>query len=1319
MYARERFLGAVLAVVMGVAMLTGAMVIVPDGTDALPEDAWIRGVVDDGTDPVSDVYVKVMMFTAGAVDAGYAFTDASGEYTIGLPGGFDYMVIAANGSYYMSMAMVSVDIGETVWANFTLDPISPAVADITIKGYVLDEYGAPATGGHVLGISNDPMSGDMPMYANVTTPDGLGYFEVNVIESSAGGGVVAFDNPGYSMVDNTTETAILSGETYWFNITLTSTSSMDDARIYGQVTDAATGLGIEGVFVSAEIWSESLGTGYANFTFTDSEGNYEMNVTSGQGRITMVRSGYTMAMFEDEVIGPGDDIQYDAALRQLNCVVRGNVTDLKSALPIELGRVLLMDTEGNMAMTSTDSSGAYELDAFDGEDMYLIAQADGYSQNYTLITLSPSDEAWYDFGLLPVSAWLEGTVTDAVTGLPVEGAWVSAQMDSGGYSDDDQTDASGDYNVSLVPGHYSVYVNAMDYRQAEVEVDVADGVTVVQDISIVRWDVEDTCFVHGFITDSGSGDPIVNARVAVAFGDLSYQNQTQTDDAGLYEIFVPPVDGMLIGATAYAHAPAYDTLDCFGLADLSLDMQLDPDPYAPNLTYAQQPLENVSWTNPMTIDAEVEDLYLRQMILFNFMQWYTNSTHEVLYMMEGASVSFDPFSPSEGLEYTQDGDNYTVHDEFNGTIDDASMIAGWVGDGVADASYVAAYKQWWGPELQYGIRAYYSNDTLTDMPGGAYFDSETGEYLLFHFDWGMEEAYPEDTSGVVTLIVNQMSINLTNPSEWRWEGQMSLGAYGVAGLTFSVDPFVPSVGWATLFGVNDFGDQGQWFVTQFTVDNEVPIADAVANPTVVVDTVCSLDGSGSSDNVGIANYTWEFDDDGVPVARYVESFDYTFTVVGSYDITLTVTDGAGHTATDSVTVEVLADEAPVADAGLDQEVDEDTMVTFDGAGSDDDLGVDNWTWTIAALSVEMYGESPTYTFSEPGDYTVELVVTDTIGQESAPDSMVVTVLDVTDPVADAGVDQDVSFGDLVSFDGSDSSDNVAVDSYEWTFDDGGAETLTGVSPSHTFTAPGEYTVTLTVADAAGNEDSDTMVVTVVDDEAPVADAGADPVGVVVGDTVSFDASASSDNVAIVNYTWNFTDGDEVFLYGSTVIHLFESSGEFTVTLTVTDDAGLSDTDTVVVRVSEEANEGPDADAGDDIDAEEGDTVTFDGAGSTDDVGIEDYTWTFEYDGELQTLTGVSPEFVFDIAGTYIVTLNVTDAEGEWDTDTVVVIVEEKASTFFTEYWWLLAAVAAIVVIAVLALLMRGGKASAASTKPEDEGDELEEEELPPPDDEDV
>lgn len=1227
MTVRERFLGTLVTLTLGFAMMTGVLVIMPDGAVALSENAWIRGVVDDGADPVPGVYVKVMLFTAGGMDVGYDFTDASGEYMMGVPGGFEYMVIAANGSYYMSMTMVDVMVGETGWANLTLDTISPLVADVTIKGYVLDDYGAPAVGGHVLGISNDPMGGDMPFYANVTQPDVTGYFEANVIESVTGGGAVAFDNPGYQMVDNSTDTPLISGETYWFNITLTTSSANDDARISGQVTDGGTGLPIEDVLVVVDIWNMYLSSSYMNFTFTDSDGNYEMNVTNGTADIWFTKGGYSMGMFNEEDINPGDDLTYDVSLRLLNCVVKGNVTDLKSGLPIEFAQTILMDIDGNVAVANTNDTGYYELDAFDGADMGLFVQADGYSQVFTYITLSPGDEIWQDFDLWPVSAWLEGTITDVLTGVPIENAWVWAE--SSDYSEGDETDATGYYNMSLVPGDYTVRVNAMDYREQDMDVTVVDEMTTVQDFELIPWDIEDTVLVFGYVTDSDSADPIMGAQVRMAFPDMSYQNSTYTDMTGYYEIYTPSLDGMPAGATAYQHAPSYGTFDCAGLASLSFDFQLDPDMYAPNLTYDQSPLENVSWTNAMTIYAEIEDHNLAQILLFNFAPWYSDGGYDYLYIIEGASVSFDPFGPSSGLPYSQDGDNYTVYDEFNGTLDDASVIGGWLDNGT-DAIYLSAFKQWWGPNVMYALRAHYSNSTLSDMSGAAYFDSETGEYMFFHFDSGYPEAEPDDPSGVITMMTSGISIEHTDPGNWMWLSDVDLGASDVADLTFVSDPVVPSGGYATLFGANDFGNQGQMFVTPYSVDNEPPIADAGPDLDVAEGAEGYLNASGSSDNVGIESYAWEFDDDGVPVTSDAALFYYTFMTMGTYDVTLTVVDGAGHESSDTMTVTVFDGEAPVANAGIDQEV---------------------------------------------------------------------------------------SYGETVTFDGSLSSDNVDVTSWDWTFEDDGSVTRTGETVDYEFTAPGEYTVTLTVADDVGNEDTDTMNVTVVDDEAPVADAGADPVGVVAGDVVPLDGSGSSDNYQIEDYTWTFTDGTVMTLDGPMVNYTFENEGEFTITLTVTDAAGLNDTDEVVVRVGP-SNEGPDADAGDDMTVTEGDTVEFDGSASSDDVGIESYTWTFEYDGEIETLTGESAEFVFEMPGTYIVTLNVTDAEGEWDTDMVVVIVEQKASTFLTDYWWLLAAVAAIVVIGALVLLMKGGKGSPGPAKKEDAGEEFEDEDLPPPDDED-
>jgi len=85
-------------------------------------------------------------------------------------------------------------------------------------------------------------------------------------------------------------------------------------------------------------------------------------------------------------------------------------------------------------------------------------------------------------------------------------------------------------------------------------------------------------------------------------------------------------------------------------------------------------------------------------------------------------------------------------------------------------------------------------------------------------------------------------------------------------------------------------------------------------------------------------------------------------------------------------------------------------------------------------------------------------------------------------------------------------------------------------------------------------------------ESPVADAG-DDVTIVVGHSVRFNGTASTDDVGIANYTWNFTYEDEMqYLYGASPEFEFWTVGTYEVTLTVIDSDGHSSTDVIIVTV---------------------------------------------------------------------------------------------------------------------------------------------------------
>lgn len=168
---------------------------------------------------------------------------------------------------------------------------------------------------------------------------------------------------------------------------------------------------------------------------------------------------------------------------------------------------------------------------------------------------------------------------------------------------------------------------------------------------------------------------------------------------------------------------------------------------------------------------------------------------------------------------------------------------------------------------------------------------------------------------------------------------------------------------------------------------------------------------------------------------------------------------------------------PKAKAGNDQNVDEDSLAKFDASDSEDNNGIATYEWTFTDVAMQtLNGKNPTYNFASPGTYKVTLRVTDSAGN-SATDTVTITVQDITKPVANAGSNRTVTEHIAITLDGGASSDNVGIVRYEWDFGDGTIGT--GVISVHTYADPGTYTATLTVRDAAGNTDADTISVTVV------------------------------------------------------------------------------------------------------------------------------------------------------------------------------------------------------------------------------------------------
>jgi len=154
----------------------------------------------------------------------------------------------------------------------------------------------------------------------------------------------------------------------------------------------------------------------------------------------------------------------------------------------------------------------------------------------------------------------------------------------------------------------------------------------------------------------------------------------------------------------------------------------------------------------------------------------------------------------------------------------------------------------------------------------------------------------------------------------------------------------------------------------------------------------------------------------------------------------------------------------------------------------------------------------------------------------------------------------------INFDASASTaPSGTITSYAWDFGD--TMTGTGVTATHSYAKAGTYTVMLTVTDNLGHTGTASATKTITD-RPPTASFAFTPAAPVVGQSVSFDAAASTDpDGTVTTYAWNF--GDTTTGTGVTVAHTYSTQGSFTVTLTVTDNSRNTATTSRDIRVTQQ------------------------------------------------------------------------------------------------------------------------------------------------------
>ncbi|HDI23872.1 MAG TPA: PKD domain-containing protein, partial [Thermoplasmatales archaeon] len=258
------------------------------------------------------------------------------------------------------------------------------------------------------------------------------------------------------------------------------------------------------------------------------------------------------------------------------------------------------------------------------------------------------------------------------------------------------------------------------------------------------------------------------------------------------------------------------------------------------------------------------------------------------------------------------------------------------------------------------------------------------------------------------------------------------------------------------------------------------------------------------------------------------------------------------------------------------------------------------------------------------------------------------------PVADAGGEYHGMVNSSITFDASQSYDpDGEIVEYIWDFGDGSIGK--GKVVTHSYSSPGDYTVTLTVRDERGAEDDDVTTAHIseyVENKEPVAIIELKDYAI-VGEILEFNASKSYDpDGEIVNYVWKFGDGKVA--YGKVVEHAYSESGTYNVTLEVVDDLGYTNSTKKSITVLPEGGE-----IKADFSVETnllfvGSDIVFNASKSSG--SIISYIWSFG-DGENITTSLPICNHTYLKPGIYQVNLTVVGANGEKDTKSITIVIE--------------------------------------------------------------
>ena len=491
-------------------------------------------------------------------------------------------------------------------------------------------------------------------------------------------------------------------------------------------------------------------------------------------------------------------------------------------------------------------------------------------------------------------------------------------------------------------------------------------------------------------------------------------------------------------------------------------------------------------------------------------------------------------------------------------------------------------------------------------------------------------------SGCAPLIVQFSDLSTGNPNTWQWNLGNSVNSTQQNPTTVYTAPGTYTV---TLTSSNGTSTNTKTSIAYITVYAS-PNVQFVASDSGMVCTPKTITFTNLSTGISNPSYLWNFGDG---VTSTLSNPTHTYATLGNYTISLLITTNNGCSKILTKTNYITVVDKPAASfaASATTACLAPLLTTFTATSNQNNVSY-NWNFGDNTSGI---GNPISHTYTNLGNYTVQLIATNTAGcADTITQTNYITISATT---AGFTVGNNLCQNQAVSFT---NTSTPAGATYTWNFGDG--TIANQANPTHNYTNPGTYSVKLI---AQNGTCIDSTLQTIIIKPTPTASFIASPTSPCTAPGI-VNFTNTSTGAGINNNLWNFGDGTTSSTINPT--HTYSSFNQFTVQLTVTNSFGCSSTSIAnnLIHIQQP------------IDSLVVSNTTFCtpyttslSLNTSNTSPVSTYAWSF---GNGQTATTANPTASYNTAGTYTITLNYTLANGcAYSKQRIITLIATPISSF--------------------------------------------------------